>query len=1271
MSEPPGDRVQGLFDHTVALPPERRAAFLEAACAGDPALRAEVEALLACDADFTEGAGGEGLLQSPLVRTPTPAAPGEPLPATWPPGSPARVGHYRVLRRIAAGGMGAVYEAQQDNPRRTVALKVVRPGLAPALLKRFAREAHILGRLHHPGIAQVYEAGVAEDGQPFFAMEFIRGLRLDEYAARHRLDLAARLALLARVCDAVQHAHEQGVIHRDLKPGNILVDEAGQPKVLDFGVARATDADLLTGAGLTQTGQLLGTPRYMSPERLAADPAAIDHRADVYALGVILFELAARRPPYQLEGRPLAEAARMILEQEPPRLGSLDPELRGDVETVAAKALEKDPARRYQSAAELAADLRRWLAHEPIRARPPSALYRLRKFARRHTALVGGVAATVAALALGLVGTILFAVGDARQRHDAVAARDEALDAKEKEGAQRQLAEAKARESRQRLTQMYVANGTRLLDDGDVFGALPWLTEALALDQGDGAREERHRTRIAAALAQAPRLVHLWQHDHEVEHAAFSPDGSRIVTASRDHTARVWDAGTGEAVTPPLRHADIVWKAQFSPDGRRAVTASRDRTARVWDASNGQAVGPALPHDAPVEDASFSPDGRWVVTASTDGTAQLWDAVTGQPRTPPLKHASWLHSVSFSPDGRHVVTASHDQTAQVWDAATGRPTAPPTRHGAAVMSAAFSPDGRRVITASDDHTARVWDVATSQPAGPPLEHGDRVFRADFSPDGRYVSTCGFDRTARVWDAATGRPVSAPMKHRNSVHFASFSPDGRYVVTASNDHTARVWEAATGEPVTPPLRHSWLVSTACFSPDGRYVVTASADWTVRMWEVVGRGEAALTLRHGQDVCCAAFSADGRLLVTGSEDGTARVWSAVSGRPVTGPLRHDAAVRHACFSADGRRILTASDDFTARVWDSATGRALIPPLRHLAGVVQAAFSPDGDRVLTASTDGTARVWDAHTGEPLGPRLKHRERLYAAAFSPDGRRVVTASGDGTARVWDADTGAPRTPPLEHHGAVEAASFSPDGRRVVTASADYSARVWDAETGTPLTGPLRHGAGVAAVSFSRDGRRVVTGSRQGTARVWDAATGAPVTPLLNHGRGQIRAVFSPDGRRVATSGGTYDARLWDAAAGEALGPPLRHRGWVVELAFSPDGRRLATACRDGAARVWDLPDPDQRPLEDLVLLAQVLSTQRVDATDGLVDVEPAAQRRALEDLRSRYPADFAGSVPEALAWHQREAEACLREKNGPAALFHLLHSRWDWWPFPGGRPP
>ena len=503
------DRVETLFHQASDLPPDKRRALLDAACRDDPDLRAEVERLLAEDAAFLDTNGDEGLLNSPLVRLAGPAPGRRRLDAgadlvTGSPGPPGprppargRIAHYRILRLLGEGGMGAVFEAEQSSPHRLVALKVIRPGLVtPALLKRFSQEVEILGRLRHPGIAQIYEAGLADDGQPFFAMEFIRGLPLDKYANDHGLDLAARVTLVARVCDAVQHAHDQGVIHRDLKPANILVEETGQPKVLDFGVARATGADLLTAAGLTRTGQLLGTPNYMSPEQVEADPAAIDHRADVYALGVILFELLAHRLPYQLEDRPLAETARLILHQDPPSLGSINPELRGDVETIVAKALEKDAGRRYPSAADLAADLRRWLAHEPILARPPSALYHLRKFARRHTALVGGVVATGLALVLGLVGTILFAVGEAKQR-----------------GLAEQNARAAIAEKREALFQAYRARlsaATAAISAHDVADAADQL-EAAPADLRDW--EWRHlQSRLDDSTAVIP-LPRRWRSD--------------------------------------------------------------------------------------------------------------------------------------------------------------------------------------------------------------------------------------------------------------------------------------------------------------------------------------------------------------------------------------------------------------------------------------------------------------------------------------------------------------------------------------------------------------------------------------------------------------------------------------------------------------------------------------------------------------------------------------------------------------------------------------
>ena len=676
------DRLWALFDQATDLPQAERQALLESAGADDPGLRAEVEQLLASDARL-EAPARSLFLKSPVLRASAEPPDGAALSPLAGAQQRSHLGRYRLIRLLGEGGMGAVYEAEQDSPRRTVALKVVRPGLASAsMLKRFHHESQILGRLHHPGIAQVYEAGLADDGQPYFAMELIRGQPLDEYARLRAPTLGARVELLARVCDAAQHAHDQGVIHRDLKPANILVEKSGQPKVLDFGVARAIDADLLTGAGLTQTGQMVGTPNYMSPEQVAGDLAAIDRRADVYALGVILFELAAHRLPFQLVDRPLAETARLILEEDPPRLGSLDPDLRGDVETIAAKALEKDRARRYQSAADLAADLRRWLAQEPILARPPSALYHLRKFARRHKGLVGGVLATGVALVLGLVGTILFAVAEAQQRHQA-----------------EQNAQAADEEKQAALFQAYrasVAAASAAVENHDVAAAADHLKEAPESLRGWEWSHLNSRLDDSSATISlpAPESGLLIAAPDQLRVGVLTSTGLRIDNV-RDEGRRVNGEGIFPSVTVPIPSLSTLAPPLFrrfvdvahTSRGLRITVRMGDTAVDVFDGAGQRLCRVPMPENKGGHSAKIavSPDGSRLACAlhEDENQIRIFDATSGKQTAICTGHEKVIPLLTFSPDSKRLASGSVDRTARVWDAASGALLATCPAHGRA------------------------------------------------------------------------------------------------------------------------------------------------------------------------------------------------------------------------------------------------------------------------------------------------------------------------------------------------------------------------------------------------------------------------------------------------------------------------------------------------------------------------------------------------------------------------------------------------------------
>ncbi|EMD37410.1 hypothetical protein CERSUDRAFT_49856 [Gelatoporia subvermispora B] len=635
---------------------------------------------------------------------------------------------------------------------------------------------------------------------------------------------------------------------------------------------------------------------------------------------------------------------------------------------------------------------------------------------------------------------------------------------------------------------------------------------------------------IGIRRSQSP-VLQMSGHTGVVMSVAFSPDGTRIASGSRDGTVRIWDARTGDMLMDPLEgHDNTVTCVAFSPDGTQIASCSFDRTIRLWNARTGELVmAPLEGHEGMVRCVAFSPDGTQIVSGSWDSTLRLWDAGSGCPLGDAIEgHTGIVSSVMFSPNGLQVVSASHDQTIRLWDVMTRQQVMEPlSGHTSMVQSVAFSYDGTQIVSGSNDGTIRLWDARTgAQIIDPLVGHNNPVLSVAFSLDATRIASGSADKTVRVWDAAKGRPVMQPFEgHADHVWSVGFSPNGSTIVSGSGDKTIRLWSA---DPRNMPLGtlhgHANRVPCVVFTPDGTQIVSGSEDKTISLWNAQTGAPILPPLQgHDERITCLTVSPDGSCIASGSDDKTICLWSARTGERVRNPLsRHESWVQSLVFLPDGTQIVSGSSDGTIRIWDAGTGRLVMGPLEAHSGTIwSVAISPDGSQLVSGSADSTLQLWNATTGEQVSMPFKgHSAEVYSVAFSPDGAQIVSGSQDSTVQLWDARTGNVVMEPLRGHTeSVLSVTFSPNGKLVASGSYDATVWLWNAATGVPVMEPLEgHSDAVHSIAFSPDGTRLVSGSADNTIRVWDVTPGDSWLGSQGGQGGMIwSAIASSFGRAVA----------------------------------------------------------------------------------------------------------------------------------------------------------
>jgi WD40 repeat protein/serine/threonine protein kinase len=1135
----PENREAALFAMALERSPETRAAFLDAICEGNAGLRQRLDQLLAAHDQ------PEALLDTPAEaeRLREKASPKATLKlefAEAPDESIGQsIGRYKLLEKVGEGGCGVVYVAEQTEPvRRRVALKVIKLGMdTKAVVARFEAERQALAMMDHPNIARVLDAGTTDAGRPYFIMELVRGIKITEYCDQNNLPTNDRLDLFIKICQAIQHAHQKGIIHRDIKPSNILVtlhDGVPVPKVIDFGIAKATEGRLTEATVYTQLHQFIGTPAYMSPEQAEMSGLDIDTRSDIYSLGVLLYELLTSKTPFdanELMSQGIDAMRRTIREKEPvrpsTRLATLQGEeltttakrrssdaprlihlLRGDLDWIVMKCLEKDRTRRYETANGLAMDLRRHLINEPVIARPPSKLYRVHKALRRNKLIFAAASSVVAALLMGAIVSGWQALRANRAREAEAMARRLA----ERNAATAHLNAARVEKERERTEiEKKRAEASEFAMRQRAYAAeINVAFQALAENNLARAREllDRQRPKPGAEDLRGFEWRHLWQlcrpdeiasfQDQEAIDAAFSPDGRLFAYGNAQIIVR--DLASRQIVATIPHLATTV---MFSPT-TNLLASSAESGVTLWNTGTWREMR-SLPDTH--HPAVFSPDGQWLVTGAKGGfriwNTKTWEAAGVSCQSVPYLEWHARHAVVFSPDGKLLVTPGSSErnknfAFQVWTFPELKLLTNFAISPGFVGAAAFTPDGKNLLTGRWEGELDVWDVTEGKIVETHRQHNAWITDIAFATDGNTFATTSSDRSLVLWNTATRLPLARLRGHLGEVWCLAMSPDGRTLVSGSQDSTTKLWDTSTRHAPTELPGSDNLIG---FSDDGRLLIASTPKGAV-LWDVTAQAKTQLDFpgsEHSRFNLSRPAAVQPRqpLIVFGHPDGLVEIWNAAT------------------------RARVAS-------WPAFESRP-----------TATAFSPDGKFVAAGTVNGSAKLWNTATQHEVGALIGASNVLFSLTFSPNGQWVAGCGDGQIVWVWNVNDLRLALALPDHKYAVSSIAFSPDNQLLAASTLQGNdVKLWEIPSGKLRATLKGHLQGVIDVAFTPDGKTLATGSHDRKVKLWNVATEQELATLPVDGVfTSLR--FSPDGRTLAIGYGTPElsqTRLWHAPSWEEI---------------------------------------------------------------------------------------------------------------------------------------